>query len=168
MRAWDVLTDKSLIVLLAFLWLVSTPKLVSANYLLGVYPSNDPQSLLIPMRAMAAYLSEQTGEEFTVVISRDYTELSQRLREGSVDLAWLNPINYLKIKKAMPDLNYVATYMEENSSGEITAYYYSFIITRRDSGIESIKDAQGTLFAFTDQGSTSGYASQTMLSKIRE
>ena len=131
---------------------------VRAAYKIAVYPRNDPKKLMVPMMIMADYLTEQTGEPFTAVVSSDYEELTQRLREGSVDLAWLNPVNYLKVKRSVPDLHYIATYMEQNPEGKLTPYYHSFIIALRERGTTSLDDAKDTWFAFTDRGSTSGYA----------
>lgn len=134
------------------------------NLKLGVYPSNDPAKLIVPMRLMATYLSEAAGEPFTAVVTRDYEELSVRLRDRSVDIAWINPVNYIKLKAENASLKYIATYMEKNEeTGQITPYYQSFIIALKTSGIKRILDAEGRLFAFTDPGSTSGYAFPKMM-----
>ncbi len=148
---------KNLCFVLACLLMAATA--TAAELKFAIYPMNDPQKLLPPMRILADYLSEQTGDVITPVITRDYNEMILRLEDRSVDIAWLNPLNYLKLKQRLPSLQYIATYMEFNANaGEIIPFYHSYIITTRQSGITSLDQARGKLFAFTDVGSTSGYA----------
>ena len=148
---------KNLCFVLACLLMAATA--TAAELKFAIYPMNDPQKLLPPMRILADYLSEQTGDVITPVITRDYNEMILRLEDRSVDIAWLNPLNYLKLKQRLPSLQYIATYMEFNANaGEIIPFYHSYIITTRQSGITSLDQTRGKLFAFTDVGSTSGYA----------
>jgi phosphonate transport system substrate-binding protein len=151
--------------ILVILVLMFCPVVSSAqDYKLAVYPSNDPKKLIVPMTIMAEYLSEKSGHGFKAIVTRDYAELSERLWNRSVDIAWINPINYIKIKSEMPEINYIATYMEQNDeTGEIIPYYQSFIVTLKDSGLVSLEKGKNTLFAFTDLGSTSGYAYPKMM-----
>lgn len=145
------------ILLIGLLLLFGSASAVDIKF--AIYPMTDPQKLLPPMRILCAYLSEQTGVSVTPMVTRDYSEMLLRLEDRSVDLAWLNPVNYLKLKERLPALRYVATFMEFNQdAGEVIPYYHAYIITRRNSGIHSLADARGTRMAFTDAGSTSGYA----------
>jgi phosphonate transport system substrate-binding protein len=116
------------------------------------------------MRILTEYLSTKTGDSITPVITRDYDEMTQRLEDRSVDIAWLNPVNYLKLKNRLPNLQYIATYMEFNKdAGEVIPFYHSYIIALKDSGIEDLLQAKAKRFAFTDIGSTSGYAYPVMI-----
>ena len=131
---------------------------------LAVYPMTAPQKLLPPMRILAEYLSERTGETITPIITRDYHEMVLRLEDRSVDIAWLNPINYLKLKERLPGLRYIATYMEFNKdAGEVIPYYHSYIITLKENAITELSQAQDKRMGFTDPGSTSGYAYPAMM-----
>lgn len=131
----------------------------AAELKFAIYPMNSPQKLLPPMRILADYLSQQTGDVITPVITRDYNEMVLRLEDRSVDIAWLNPLTYLKLKERAPSLQYIATYMEFNANaGEIIPFYHAYIITTQQSGITNLDQARDKLFAFTDVGSTSGYA----------
>jgi len=94
------------------------------QYKLAVYPSNDPAKLIVPMKILAKYMSQESGDQFTAVVTKDYAELSERVRNKSIQLAWINPINYIKMKSENPSLQYVATYMEKNNdTGQIIPYY---------------------------------------------
>lgn len=140
----------------------------AAELRLAVYPMTDPQKLLSPMRVLAEYLSDQTGETIVPIITRDYNEMVLRLEDHSVDIAWLNPVNYLKLKERLPGLRYIATYMERNQdAGEIIPFYHSYIITLKESAITEISQARDLRMAFTDVGSTSGYAYPSMMLRKR-
>jgi phosphonate transport system substrate-binding protein len=154
--------------LAVLIWLGSAIMGHAGDLKLAVYPSNDPAKLIVPMRIMAEFLAQHSGERFTAIVTRDYAELSQRLAEGTVDVAWINPVNYIKVKAEQPQLKYIATYMErEAQSGEIRPFYQSVIITLGRSGIKNLAEARGRRFAFTDIGSTSGYAYPSLMLKRR-
>ncbi len=149
---------------LIILLLLGMVSMVAAQSRLAVYPMTDPQKLLPPIRVLAGYLGERSGEIITPIITRDYNEMVLRLEDRTVDIAWLNPVNYLKLKERLPDLQYIATYMEFNQdAGEIIPYYHSYIITLKESTITAISQAQDQRMAFTDPGSTSGYAYPAMM-----
>ncbi|UJX42714.1 phosphate/phosphite/phosphonate ABC transporter substrate-binding protein [Desulfovibrio sp. JY] len=131
---------------------------------IAVFPSNDPKKLQTVMDVLAAYLHEKTGDDVKAVVTRDYAELAERLREESVDIAWLNTLNYVRLKAELPAVRYIATYMEENeATGNVTPFYQSYIVALKKSGYTSLNDLKGKRFAFTDVGSTSGYAYPNML-----
>lgn len=133
---------------------------------IAVYPSNDPAKLQQVVDSLAQYLSRTTGDTVTGLVTRDYKELAERVLDDSVDLAWINTLNYVRLKEQIPSIKYLATYMELNpDTGTITPYYRSYIITTKASGLQSLADLKGKRFAFTDIGSTSGYAYPNLLLK---
>ena len=151
-------------ILVCILFLHLSSPAFAESYKLAVYPSNDPAKLIVPMKLLAEYLSQESGDQFVAIVTKDYAELSERLRNKSIQLAWINPINYIKMKSETPSLKYVATYMEKNNdTGQIIPYYESFIISLKTSNIKTIHDAKDKRFAFTDPGSTSGYAFPNMM-----
>ncbi len=151
-------------IITCFLFLLLSNLSHADTYKLAIYPSNHPQKLIIPMKLMAEYLTQESGDKFIAVVTRDYAELSERLKNKYVQLAWINPINYIKMKAENPTLQYVATYMEKNNeTGKVTPYYESLIISLKSSHIKTIFDAENKKFAFTNQGSTSGYAFPQMM-----
>lgn len=130
----------------------------AAEIKIAIFPSNDPAKLNAVMAVLSDYLSERTGDRVSAVVTRDYAEIEQRLRENSVDIAWLNTLNYVRLTENLPSVRYLATYMEKNeTTGEITPYYRSYIVARKDGDIRRLDDVRGKRFAFTDTASTSGY-----------
>lgn len=125
----------------------------------GVFPSNDPEKLRGAVEYLGAYLSEQVGAPVEMIVTRDYAELAQRLEEGSLDLAWVGSLTYVRVVADVPATRYLVTYVNRTvSTGTVAPYYRSLIVTAKDSGIATIADIKGKRFAFTDPESTSGYA----------
>jgi len=135
---------------------------------IAIFPSNDPAKLARVMAGLARYLEEKTGDTVTAVVTRDYEELAVRLRKKSVDIAWINTLNYVKATREVSSVRYMATYMERNEhTGRITPYYQSYIVARTDSEIANLDGLKGKRFAFTDKASTSGYGYPNLLLRKR-
>lgn len=140
----------------------------AAEITLGIFPSNDPPKLHAVMRVLADYLNETTGDTISPVVTRDYAELQQRVREGSVDIAWINTLNYVRLMSDVPSARYLATYVERNEiTGRITPNYQSYVVATQTGGVATLDDLRGKRFAFTDRASTSGYAVPNHLLKTR-
>lgn len=140
----------------------------AAEITLGIFPSNDPAKLHAVMRVLADYLNERTGDTISPVVTRDYAELQQRVREGSVDIAWINTLTYVRLISDVPTARYLATYMERNEiTGRITPYYQSYVVAAQSGDVASLEDLKGKRFAFTDRASTSGYAVPNQMLKER-
>ncbi len=150
---------RKIILLLLLLISVHTSWVWADNIKFGIFPSNDPAKLIRVMDVLGNYLQETTGEQLEMIVTRDYDELLERLKNHSLDFAWINTLNYIRAKAALPSIRYVTTYVEKNTStGTIRPYYQSYIVTLADNSISTMEQARNTRFAFTDPGSTSGYA----------
>ncbi len=131
----------------------------AAELRFGAFPSSDPDKLLAVMQELGGYLTEKLGEPVNVVITRDYSETAARLGEGSLDLAWLGALNYVQVVDEVPGTRYLATYVNRSvATGIVAPYYHSVVVVAANSGIDTLADLKGKRFAFTDPGSTSGYA----------
>lgn len=163
-HTWSVL-----LVLLLLLLLPTHLLAESQDLKIGIYPSNAAEKLAPPMDILAEYLSGKSNLRFCSIVTKDYQQLSERLRDGTIDIAWINPVNYVKLIAELPSLHYIATFMERNEqTGEIIPFYQSYIVTLKSSGITGLKGLKDKLFAFTDLGSTSGYAYPNMLLRKRD
>lgn len=143
--------------LLTFLLVLSPPSASAEVVRFGVMPAADPASLERALVGLVSYLEEATGDEILLSVARDYRELADRLREGSLDLAWLNTASYVRLTDEMPQVGYLVTYMErDRTTGEVTDHYRALLVTLKRSGIASLEEARGKILAFTDPLSTSG------------
>jgi phosphonate transport system substrate-binding protein len=101
-----------------------------------------------------AKIEEALGVPVKVFTPADYDGVIQGLLGGTLDLAWLGASGYAKIYLTDPEaVEPVLT--KQNMDG--STGYYSIGFARKDSGIASIEDAKGKVFAFGEPNSTSGY-----------
>ena len=137
---------------------------MGASYVFGVLPSSDPEKLHEALSWLSGYLAQATGDDFSVVVTKDYEELLIRIREGSVDLACLNTVGYIKLRRDVLDIKYVGTFLEkDDKDGSMSGYYRSYIVSLKDRGFSSVKDIEGGTFAFVSRDSTSSvYAKQSL------
>jgi phosphonate transport system substrate-binding protein len=78
----------------------------------------------------------------------------QGLLGGTLDMAWLGASAYAKIYLTDPTAVDLAL-TKQNLDG--STGYYSIGFARKDSGITTIEEAKGKVFAFAEPNSTSGY-----------
>ncbi len=140
---------------------------MGASYVFGVLPSSDPEKLNDALSWLSGYLAQVTGDDFSVVVTKDYEELLIRMKEGSVDLACLNTVGYIKLRKDIPNVKYVGTFLEkDDEDGSMSGYYRSYIVSLKDRGFSSIKDLEGGTFAFVSRDSTSSVYAKYALRKM--
>jgi phosphonate transport system substrate-binding protein len=87
----------------------------------------------------------------TTYVGTTYTDTVKALGEGKIEMAWLSPLSYLY---AHQKYGAKVILLRLTPKGQKT--YQSYIITRKDSGIRTLHDLKGLLFAFVDPLSTSG------------
>ncbi len=120
----------------------------------GTTPIGKKDEMTKRFSGLIDYLSEKLGRKVIFTISIDYDTLAKDLNNGNIDFAIISPTAYVKAIKDYPKLKYVATTVEKKTK---QAFYYGYIFTRKDSGINSYRDLRGKLFAFVDEGSGSGF-----------
>ncbi len=136
----------------------------SGEIIFGTYPSNSPENIYKAFSDITDYLADDTGQNIRLVVTRDYAELAERLANGTIDIAWIGSVNYVKAKKKIPSLRYIATYCERSDAqNKIIPYYQGYIISKKSLGIDSVSGLKGRMFAYVDKDSTSGYAYPRMM-----
>lgn len=97
-------------------------------------------------------LEKATGYTTRWVGSRSYADVIENLRNGTADMAYLGPFSYVEAQDS-----FGVRLMARTRDKKQREFYYSTIMTRRDSGITSLSELKGKSFAFTDPKSTSGF-----------
>ena len=92
--------------------------------------------------------------ETKIFTPADYDGVIQGLLGGTIDMAWLGASSYAKTYLTDPEAVDVVL-VKTNLDGSYG--YHSIGFARADSGIASLDDMQGKVFAFGDPNSTSGY-----------
>ena len=119
---------------------------------MGLIPADDAEEMLRSYEPLKEYLSEQLGIPVTIQVTSDYSAAIEAMKSKHIDMAWFGPFSYVmaaKVANAEAIVNGV-----RRSDGK--SDYHSVIITRSDSGIETLEDLKGKSFAFVDPASTSG------------
>jgi phosphonate transport system substrate-binding protein len=119
---------------------------------MGLIPASDAEEMLRNYQPVVEYLEEELGIDVELTVTTDYTAAIEAMRYKHIDMAWFGPFSYVlavEVAGAEAIVNGV-----KESSGKAT--YKSVIVTRADSGIETLEDVIGRTFAFVDPASTSG------------
>ncbi len=115
----------------------------------GFVPSEDAQQVIRNAQPLVEILQKKLGMEVQPFVATDYTGVVEALRVGKLDIAFLTPASYVLAK------NEANVRVALKSERKGSPFYYAAIITRADSGINSLEDLRGKVFAFGDPLSTS-------------
>ena len=121
---------------------------------IGILGGENAQDRMTNLECFRAAIEADLGVPVKLFTPADYDGVIQGLLGGSLDYAWLGASAYAKIYLTDPKAVEVKLIKQnlDDSTG-----YYSIGFTRKDSGITSMDDAKGKVFAFADPNSTSGY-----------
>jgi phosphonate transport system substrate-binding protein len=121
---------------------------------IGLLGGENAQDRLTNQECFRAKIEEALGVPVKLFAPADYDGVIQGLLGGTIDYAWLGASSYAKIYLTDPEAVELKL-TKQNVDG--STGYYSIGFARADSGITSIEDAKGKVFAFADPNSTSGY-----------
>lgn len=117
---------------------------------MALVPSLDTQKLIQSGKVLSALLHKQTGLYFEVSVPTSYAAVIAAMGAGTVDVGWLSPLPYV-IAHDKYGTQVILTTVRNKSTK-----YWSFIIARKDTHINKLKDLKGKRFAYGDPVSTSG------------
>ncbi|MDR0808765.1 MAG: phosphonate ABC transporter substrate-binding protein [Gemmobacter sp.] len=121
---------------------------------IGILGGENAQDRLTSNECFRAKVEAELGVPVKLFTPADYDGVIQGLLGGTLDYAWLGASGYAKIYLTDPEAVEVKL-TKQNVDG--STGYYSIGFTRKDTGITSMEDAKGKVFAFADPNSTSGY-----------
>ncbi len=124
-------------------------------------PSGEAQTILEGGEDIARRLHQLTGLYFKTSIATSYAAVIEAMGAGQVDIGWLATFSYVLAKQKY-DVDLMLIVVRFGSP-----FYRGQIVTRVDSGIQTLADLKGKKFAFVDPASTSGhlYPKTLLLSK---
>ena len=122
----------------------------STRYLiLEIHPYKSPSKLIKAYSPLANYLSQAIGRIVEVRIAKNYQSHIDAIGNNKVDIAFMGPASYVKLVdqyQQKPILACLVIHGKKTFQGKI--------ITRIDSGINSLSQLKGKRFAFGDKEST--------------
>lgn len=124
------------------------------EFRIGILGGENAQDRLTSNECVRAYVQDLLGVETKLFTPADYDGVIQGLLGGTIDMAWLGASAYAKTYLTDPEAVDVVL-VKTNLDGSFA--YHSVGFARADSGIKSLADMKGKVFAFGDPNSTSGY-----------
>ncbi len=121
---------------------------------IGILGGENAQDRMTSNECLRAKVEEALGVPVKLFTPADYDGVIQGLLGGTLDYAWLGASAYAKIYLTNPEA--VEVKLTKQNLNDSTGYY-SIGFARKDSGITSMDDAKGKIFAFAEPNSTSGY-----------
>ena len=133
----------------------ATPLMAEEQYKFSMLPRYFPKRIMGMINPLAEYLSKEKGLTVKAVLTKDFAEYENRLKNGEIEIGYENPLVYVKVSKA----HEVLVMAVKGDGGD---KFRGIIITRPDSGIESIKDLRHKKIMIVGETSAGGYLSQKM------
>jgi phosphonate transport system substrate-binding protein len=117
----------------------------------GLIPTESAAGITDRYDNLAKYLENRLGIPVELQVSTDYAGVITAMQFKHIDLAYFGPKSYVEAAQRANAEAFVVEITEDGSDG-----YHGIIITKKGSGINSLEDAKGKVWAFTDPNSTSG------------
>ncbi len=119
---------------------------------IGLIPTEGGADIVKRFEPLMEHLEKTLGVKVQAQSASDYAGIITAMAHKHIDFAYLGPKSYTE---ASEKASAQAVALEKNKEGE--PGYYGVVISRKGSGINTLEDAKGRVFAFTDPNSTSGY-----------
>jgi phosphonate transport system substrate-binding protein len=129
----------------------AVPKDWPNKLVFGVIPTDSADNVMERNQNLVQYLQKKLGVPVEIKTANDYAGVIAAMQFKHVDFAYFGPKSYVEAAKRANAEAFVIEQSRDGSSG-----YYGLIITKKGSGLKTMKDLQGKIFAFTDPNSTSG------------
>jgi phosphonate transport system substrate-binding protein len=127
----------------------------------GFVPAEDARQVMQNAQPLVEIMRRKLDMDIQPFVATDYTGVVEALRAEKLDVAFLTPASYV-LAKNEADIEVVL-----KSERKGIPVLYAAIITRADSGIQTLADLRGKSFAFGDALSTTGHVIPRKMFKDR-
>lgn len=129
---------------------LATPAAEAAILRVGMVPDAGATQVSVEQKApLKKYLEEQTGMEVSLVIPTNYNATVEALGNGSLDVAYLGGLTYVKAHDRYGAIPLVQR--------DVDQQFHYLLIANKQAGIHGLGDLKGKTFCFGDINSTSGH-----------
>lgn len=125
------------------------------EFIMVLIPGEDTEKSVQLRDNMAQAMTEAIGIPVTTYRATDYTAAVEAMRTGHAQLAMLGPFSYVSARERS-NAECLVLSGTKKEDGTWATGYYSQIVVKADSGIETLADLAGKTFGFVDPESTSG------------
>jgi phosphonate transport system substrate-binding protein len=113
-------------------------------------PDENPQEMLRIYKPFAEYLAKEIAIPVKFIPVVDYAATVEGLAANKLDMVWYGGFTSVQASRRAKGARRIIMRKED-------AQFKSHFITRKDSGINSLKDLKGKTFSFGSVSSTSGH-----------
>ncbi|MFD1335592.1 phosphate/phosphite/phosphonate ABC transporter substrate-binding protein [Oceanobacillus iheyensis] len=124
---------------------------IPETLVMGFVPSQDSDTIADTVEPLAERLGEELGINVEGRVMTNYNALVEAMGANQVQVGFIPAFGYV-LASEQYDAEVILKSIRYGS-GTYKAQY----VVRSDSGIESLEDLEGKVWAYADQGSTSGY-----------
>lgn len=125
----------------------------------GVIPTAGSTSMKENFSGLTEHLNKKLGIKVELQLSGDYTGVITGMQHKHIDIAYFGPESYVQAQKRA---NAEALVVEVDAESGL-AGYKGIIITKKDSGLNTLESIKGKTWAFTSSQSTSGTLVPTVM-----
>lgn len=119
---------------------------------IGVLPEEDQAVMMERYQPFLAHMKEVLGVEVELFFGNDFTAMVEAMRFGHIEVSKFGPSAYVMAAERAGAEAFVQGVRDASAPT-----YKSFIIAHKDSGITSVEETVGNIFAWVDPASGSGY-----------
>ena len=123
------------------------------DYKLSMLPRYFPKKIRSMIDPLAEYLSQKTSLAIKPVLTKDFTEYENSIKNGDIAIGYQNPLVYAKVSK----VHEVLAMAIKGAGGD---KFRGIVIARPNSGIESIRDLRQKKIMIVGKTSAGGFLSQ--------
>ncbi len=128
------------------------------EYKLSMLPRYFPEKLSAMITPLSAYLTRETGNSITPVLTKNFAKYEAEVLNGSIVIGYQNPLVYVNVSGRHEVL---ATAVKGKGGDK----FRGIVISRPDSNINSIDDLKGKTIMIVSDTSAGGYLSQKLTLK---
>lgn len=139
------------VILLTLLFSLSWSDTSAASLRLGVHPYLSAIELNHRFLPLCDYLSQQSHQPVSLVVTSTFNDLLDQLLAGKLDLAYMGSSNYTLLAQRGQKVSLLGQLRGEKQN------LRGAIVVRHDSPIAQISDLRGKRMAFVNPNSTMGY-----------
>lgn len=127
---------------------------VQPEFRIGFLGDEAAQDVIARNECLKDYVEVAYGVPAKMFTFKDYAGAMESFAGGNLDYTWFGASSYAGLYLQNPDAGEpIMTRMQPTGD----TGYFSVMVTRADSGIESLEDMKGKNLGFADPNSTSGY-----------
>lgn len=123
----------------------------------ALIPKKNVALQIAQYRPLIARLEQVLGRRVDIVPTPSYSAVIEGVVNGGIDVAELGPVAYALARARGAGVEPFASFRQrEGATTDSAGAYRSLLITRRDSGLDTLARLRGRTLSLTDPASTSG------------